>query len=99
MTKVYVVMGATGWVDDGYTEWPVVAYFNEQAANEHAAKAEALAKEIYPRWEWRGDSFVQVMSGVNEYDPNMQKYGVTTYTVYGVVVADAGTQPGTGNGE
>ena len=96
MTKIYVVMGETGYSREDYTTWPVVAYLNEQAAKEHAAKAGARAKEIWPRWERRGDSFVQVMGGVNEFDPNMEKDGETTYTVYSVDVADAGTQPGAG---
>ena len=96
--KIYVVMGETGY-DEGLIHWPVAAYFDEGAAYERAARAEARAKEIWPRWERRGDSFVQVMSGVNEYDPNMEKDGETTYTVYSVVVADAGTnQPNEGNG-
>lgn len=96
MTKIYVVMGETGY-DEGLIHWPVAAYFDEGAAYEHAAKAEARAKEIWPQWlPAAGGVYEKSLNGKNEYDPDMEKEGDVTYLVYPVVVADAGTQPGAG---
>jgi hypothetical protein len=43
--NVYIVMGSTGEYSDR-SEWPVVAYLNEEHAKEHVEKATAYAKEF-----------------------------------------------------
>lgn len=43
-THVYVVMGETGEYSDR-SEWPVVAYFDEPAAQAHVLRAETWLRE------------------------------------------------------
>ena len=87
--KIYVVTGTTGWDDEDRKYWPVIAYFNEQSAVEHAEKAEARAKEIWPQWlPAAGGVWEKGLNGKNEHDPYMEKEGDVLYLVYSVEIAD-----------
>lgn len=43
--KIYVVMGTTGEYSDR-SEWPVIAYFDEEKAKQHVTLARQEAKRI-----------------------------------------------------
>lgn len=50
MGNVYIVIGATGEYSD-HLEWPVKAYTDEDAAQDHVEKASRRANELYAERE------------------------------------------------
>ena len=80
MKKIFVVMGSTGEYSDR-TEWPVLAYTDEDLAKEHVVNADRRAKEIYATRKTR----YGVEKGINEFDPDMDmNYTGTSYFLYTV---------------
>jgi hypothetical protein len=76
-------MGSTGEYSDR-SEWAVMAYLDEAAAQAHVVNAERRAKEIFAlRTGW------QMPEGAkNEFDPHMSMdYTGTSYFIYTVPLA------------
>ena len=83
MKNIYVVMGSTGEYSDR-TEWAVIAYHDETAAQEHVVNAERRAKEIYATRE----NHYRAEKGINEFDTDMSMdYTGTFYFIYTVPLA------------
>lgn len=79
--KIFVVEGTTGEYSDR-SEWPVMAYVDEEKAKEHVVNAERRAKELEAT---RRDYFDNVEKGANEFDPEMiMDYTGTSYYYYDV---------------
>jgi hypothetical protein len=78
MNRIYVVMGSTGEYSDR-DEWPVLAYTNERAAQNHVAKATERADELYSKYH----DYYDIPVNSNEYDPDMEiDYTGTRYFIY-----------------
>ena len=78
--KVYVVMGSTGEYSDR-SEWPVVAFMDEEKAKQRVIDAERKAKELEVT---RKDRY-RIEKGANEFDAEMQMdYTGTSYFYYTV---------------
>ena len=76
--KIYVVMGTCGEYSDR-SEWAVIAYYDEQKAQEHVLKASRRAKELQIAYDERW------VEGQNEFDPNIRlDYTGTEYFYYTV---------------
>ena len=91
--KAYIVTGSTGEYDACRT-WPVCVHLSKQAAEQHAARAEARADQIVDEWnaKYEGkrsiwDLEYEIEDGDhpgNEHDPDMRidsngvKYWVTS---------------------
>lgn len=78
MSDIYVVMGTTGEYSDR-SEWPVLAFVDEEAAKRHVENASRRAKELEATapedWNKKSDHWKQ-----NEFDKEMQHdYTETTY--------------------
>ena len=86
MDTVYIVMGTTGEYSDR-EEWPVCAYTNEQAAQQHVEAAEKRAKEIEVLW--RGNEYRMPEGLKNEHDPDMaMEYTGTHYYIMATQLRD-----------
>lgn len=91
--SAYLVTGYTGEYEDAI-EWPVIVYFDEVKASEHAYKARVRALELE---SWRSDDdrswdYVHRREDkpCNEYDPEMEMgYGGVFYSVSKVPVCEA----------
>jgi hypothetical protein len=89
MTHIYVVWGATGEYSD-HQEWPVIAYEDEQLAQEHVTKASERYRELLAQI---GNNY-KIPDGANEWDPNMRvDYTGTRYYIVTTPVAQVLTQP------
>jgi hypothetical protein len=75
MSKIYVVMGSTGEYSDR-SEWPVVAFRDEEEAQKSVENATRRANECGAN---RASQY-QIEKGVNEFDPDMRMdYTGTSY--------------------
>lgn len=68
MKHIYLVIGETGEYDD-HNEWVVHAYRSRELALEHAAAAEAVAKEIFKEYPFPA---CIAANAKNPHDPKMQ---------------------------
>ena len=85
MRDIHIVMGATGEYGD-YTEWPVIAYFDREKANERARLAQEKANEIFK--ELKGKYYL-LEGGENPYDEQMaMDYTGSFYDVITIKLVD-----------
>jgi hypothetical protein len=83
MKNVFVVMGTTGEYSDR-NEWAVMAYLDEDKAQEHVVNADRRAKELFATHQ---DCY-SIERGANEFDPDMSmSYTGTSYFIYKVPLA------------
>jgi hypothetical protein len=94
---VWVVMGTTGEYSDR-NEWPVRAFFDETAAQEHIEKATKRSAELIALVAdcdgGRYSTEAMALERSNEFDPDMQTdYTGTQYFVYVVPVGPISVAP------
>lgn len=69
MSKVYVVMGTSGEYSDR-NEWPVIAYFDKEKAEQHIKNATQEANKIFQNKPIIKNKYCP-QKGVNKYDLEM----------------------------